>query len=208
VTFERPNRDYNALLNPDVLRPSLIAVALFVLAYESFRERAIQHVRMLYWCGIDGSGHKYKEDDYRADILSRSRSPFHASLDWYREMGALDAIDLASVETLRKSRNRLVHQLMEIVGTNDLASELTGFAELARIYRKVEVWRVVNIELAGDPEWEGKEINEEEIMPGPILMMQMLTDVALGEKELAAKHYSEFVHALRETPEHLADDSK
>jgi len=130
--FEGPQRDYEALFNPEELRTSLILVALYVLAYESFRDGVIAHVHMLYWCGIDESGHKYKEDEYRVAILSRNRSPFHASLDWFREMGAIDEADVASVARLQKTRNRLVHELMRFIGTKDLAPELAAFAELAR----------------------------------------------------------------------------
>jgi hypothetical protein len=192
-------RDYEALLNPDELRSSLIAVSLFVLAYESFRSRVIEHVRMLYWRGIDESGHKYDEEEYRRDILTRNRSPFRASLDWFREMGALDVADLKAVETLTQARNRLAHELMDLIGTRELAPELAQFDELARIYRKVEVWQIVNLELATDPEWVDKEINEAEIVPGPMLMMQILTDVALGKTEDAWQYYKAMVCSRSKT---------
>lgn len=189
MTWPRPPRDYDALFNPDELRNSLIAVSLFVLGYESFRSRVIEHVRMLYWSGIDEAGHRYNEEEYRRGILSRNRSPFHASLDWFREMGALDAADLKIIRSLTQARNRLTHELMDLIGTPALAPELTMFAELARIYRKIEVWQIVNMELDGDPEWADREINEDEIVPGPMLMMQILTDIALGKDEEAWQYY-------------------
>lgn len=128
----------------------------FVLAWESFRSRVVEHVHMLYWCGIDETGHNYQDDEYRQETLARNKSPFRASLAWYREMGAIDNADLESIDRLSGVRNRLVHDLMSILGTASLPTELANLNELARVFRKVEVWQLVNVELAGDPDWEGK----------------------------------------------------
>lgn len=200
MPFERPQRDFEALFNPSELRTSLISVALFVLAWESFRARVIEHVHMLYWNGIDESGHKYDENEYRRAILTRHKSPFRASLDWYKEVGAINDEDMSAIARLSSSRNRLVHELMTLVGTQELAPELANFAELARVYRKIEVWEIVNMELDSNPDWEGKEIIEEEIIPGPMFMMQLLTDVALGDEQEAWKNYEEFVKMRKQEP--------
>lgn len=39
----------------------------------------------------------------------------------------------------------------------------------------------------------GKDIAEDEIIPGRILMMQMLLDVALGDEEKAWSYYNHLV---------------
>lgn len=54
----------------------------------------------LFMQGIDAAGWTFDEDEYRRKILSRRKNRFRASLDWYREMGALDAADLDSIERL------------------------------------------------------------------------------------------------------------
>jgi hypothetical protein len=194
MSLENPERDFESLLNPVELRTSLILVALYVLAYESFRDGAIDHVHTLYWWGIDESGNKYNEDDYRREILSRHKSPFRATLHWYQEMGALDEADLATIANLTKTRNRLVHHLMRVIGTKDFVPELGAFPELVRVYRKLEVWNVLNLEIAGDPDWEGKEIDEKEVIPGAMIMVQVLTDIALGKDDDAWIYYRDFVN--------------
>jgi hypothetical protein len=200
MTSQTRVRDHESLLNPSELRSSLILVALYVLAFESFRDGAIDHVHSLYWCGVDENGHKYDEGEYRAKILSRHRSEFQACLLWYQEVGALTADDLASIDTLRQIRNRLVHELPALLGTTGLAPDLSTFQELLRIFRKLEVWNVLNLELEVDDEWRNKDIPEDEIVPGRILMMQMLLDVALGDEEKAWSYYN---HMVRKTkPDH------
>ena len=46
------------------------------------------------------------------------------------------------------------------------------------------MWWVVNIELATDPDYAAKEIDEEDIVPGAILSLQMLLEVVGGNTEL------------------------
>jgi hypothetical protein len=184
-----PDRDYDSLFNPVELRASLLSASLCVLAFESFRANVIGHVRQIFWNGIDESGQEYDEKEYRAKILSRNRSPFHASLDWFKELGAIDDTDLAIIQRLRLSRNKLVHDLMDLIGTRDLAKEVAGFQDLATVYRKIEVWRVRYIELAGDPDWDDRDISDDDITPGPMIMMKLLTDISLGSDEEAWQYY-------------------
>lgn len=193
MSHERIERDYHALFHPEELRSTLASVSLYVLAYEGFREGAIDHVHMLYANGLDESGWTFDEEEYRREILSRNKGPFLASLDWYREMGAVDDADLASIRRLTDIRNRLVHDLWRLIGTSQLVPDLEAFAELLRVYRKLEVWRVIYLELAGDDEWESREIDEDAVVPGPIMMMRILTDVALGKDEDAWLYYNELV---------------
>jgi hypothetical protein len=193
MTFQRRVPDYEALLNPSELRSSLILIALYVLAFESFRDGAIDHVHSLYWYGVDENGHKYDENEYRAKVLSRHKSEFQACLMWYQEVGALTAEDLGLIDKLRKIRNRLVHELPTLLGTSELAPKLGTFQELLQVFRKLEVWSVINLELEFDDEWRGKDVPEDEIIPGRILMMQMLLDVSFGDEEKAWSYYNHLV---------------
>ena len=77
---------------------------------------------------------------------------------------------------------------------------LSCFAPMMELLRKIGVWWIVNVELETDPEWADKEIDESGIVPGPVMMLQMMMDIALGEpdqaeyyiqrwRELQQKHY-------------------
>jgi hypothetical protein len=90
-------------------------------------------------------------------------------------------------------RNRFVHELPTLLGTDDLAPDLNAFQELLYVFRKVEVWNVINLELEFHDEWRGKEIKDDDVVPGSMLMMQMLLDVALGDQEKAWSYYNTVV---------------
>lgn len=125
MTVKQPQRDFGALLHPKELRSALLLASLYVLAYESFQNCVIDHLRMLHFRGIDASAWKIDEDKYRRDVLSRDKHPLQASLLWFDQYGAIDAADLATADRLRATRNKLVHVLWKLLGTEESAPQIT-----------------------------------------------------------------------------------
>ena len=58
------------------------------------------------------------------------------------------------------------------------------------LLRRIEVWWVVNLEIPTNSDFDGKEIDEEGIIPGPLLMIQMMLEVVSGNEALL-NHYRE-----------------
>ena len=56
---------------------------------------------------------------------------------------------------------------------------------MVALLRKIEVWWIVNVELETDPDWADKEVDESGIVPGPVMMLQVMMDIALGDDEQA-----------------------
>lgn len=121
---DRFHRDFSRLLNPNELRGTLILTSLYVLAFELMREQVVSHVRMLYWNGFGEDGHRYDEEAYRREILTRHPNQLQASLLWFREFDAIDDGDLATIQRLRQSRNTVVHELSAMLGTDALDTHL------------------------------------------------------------------------------------
>jgi hypothetical protein len=71
------------------------------------------------------------------------------------------------------------------------------FADLLNVVQKVEKWWIVNVELPTNPDYDGTEIDEDGIISGPTWMMQLLTQVALGDDEDAWEFHRRFME-LRE----------
>lgn len=177
--FERVERAFD----PDVVRPSLFMATMFITTFEMLKNSIVDRIRSYYSIGWS------KDDDadcheYANEVLSRNTSPVYASLDWLMENHAIDKEDLATFDSLKKTRNLLAHRLFDVVTGQAESSHQGQFTDLVELLRKVEVWWVVNVEIATNPDYDGQEIDEAGIVPGAILSLQMLLQVASGNTEL------------------------
>jgi hypothetical protein len=66
------------------------------------------------------------------------------------------------------------------------------FAEMVSLLHKIEVWWIVNVEIPTDPDHDGRKIDETEILPGRVMTLRLLLDVALGDEERSRSYYSAF----------------
>lgn len=170
-------------LDPDVVRPSLFLATMFITTFEILKNSIVDRIRNFYSVGWSESGSTVNPE-YQREIASRKKSILYASLEWLIEHKAIDAKDLETFEKLKGIRNQLAHQLFESV-TGQIESEHEAqFSVLVELLRKIEVWWVVNVEIPTNPDFDGQDINEEGIVPGAVLSLQMLIEVASGNAEL------------------------
>lgn len=174
---------WERFLDPDVVRPSLFMATMFITTFEILKNSIVDHIRDFYSVGWSKDGNTV-HPDYANKVLSRKTSPVYASLDWLIEHHAIDDSDLAAFDRLKRTRNLLVHQLFDVVTGQVESSHQEQFGDLVELLRKVEVWWVVNVEIATNPDYDGQEIDEAGIVPGAVLSLQMLLQVASGNTEL------------------------
>jgi hypothetical protein len=180
---------WEQLLTPAVMQERLISASLYVTAYALLKESIVGRLRSFYMVGADTDGGVIDEK-YETAVLSRNKSPLYASLGWLIENGAIDQGDLQMFERLKSTRNSLAHDLPSVVIRGADVQHVTKFQELLALLWKIEVWWVVNLEIPINPEFDQKEIDEEGIVPGPILVIQMMLEVLSGNEQLL-KHYRE-----------------
>ena len=174
---------WERFLDPEVVRPSLFLATMFIATFEILKDSVVDRIRNFYTDGWDENG-PFVGPEYQSKVSSRNKSTLYASLDWLREHEAIGQADLITFEHLKKIRNQLAHQLFNVV-TGQIESEhASQFPVLVALLRKLEVWWVVNLEIPTNPDYDGKEIDENGIVPGAVLSLQMLIEVASGNTEL------------------------
>ena len=178
---------WEQLLTPAVMQERLISASLYVTAFELLKESIVGRLRSFYMVGFDIDGDVIDEK-YETSVLSRNKSPLYASLDWIVENEVIDKNDLESFERIKITRNSLAHELPSLVMGGADINLIERFQELVTLLRKIEVWWVVNLEIPTNPDFDGKEIDEEGIVPGPLLMIQIMLDVVSGNETLL-NHY-------------------
>lgn len=175
--------NWERFLDPEVVQPSLFLATMFITTFEILKDSIIDRIRNFYIPGFAETDPIF-ESEYQSEVLSRSKSRLYASLDWLLEHDAVDETDLDTFENLKKIRNLLAHQLFNVVTGQTESDYASQFPVLVALLRKVEVWWVINVEIPTNPDYDGKEIDEAGIVPGAVLSLQMLIEVASGNTQL------------------------
>ncbi|WP_269522601.1 hypothetical protein [Coraliomargarita parva] len=177
-------------LHPDVLRPKLISASIFIAAFESFKSLIIEDVKDFYIFPV-GEPDERSRENYFSKVLSLNKSPLYASFEWLKEREAIDDSDIEKFNRLKKMRNSLAHGLYEKIGSEDFPDLTEDFTIMAELMQKIKVWWIMNVELPTDPDWADKEVDESGIQTGPVMMLRMLMDIALGDDETSTYYYNE-----------------
>jgi hypothetical protein len=169
------------------MQEKLVSASLFIAAYDLLKESIVGRIRSFYMVGFNEDGEIVGEK-YETAVAARNKSILYASLDWLRENEVIDKGDCEAFERIRKTRNLLAHELLAIVTAGKDSDHIARFEELVSLLRKIEIWWVVNVEIPVNPDFDGEEIDEGGIVPGPVLMLQMMLEVASGNEELLKQY--------------------
>jgi len=192
LTDSKVHNSWEHFLNPEVLRPNLIIASLYIAAFELLKSTIVDRIRSFYFIGFDQNGLRI-DPEYQTEVLSRNRSPVYASLEWLKESHAIDDNDIVVFERVKKCRNDFAHAIAGML-MNGLPSDLPArFSEMVSLLDKIERWWIVNVEIATDPQFDGQEIDEQGIIPGPVIGLRLMMDIALGSDEESRKYLDEFM---------------
>lgn len=181
------SKQWESFLTPEITHERLISSSIFITAFELLKESIIGRIKDFYSDGLP-SDENVVSEEYKERVLSKNKSTLYAPLAWLTESEVIDEADLDTFEQLKGIRNKLAHELpSHVLGVSEFS--ISGHLEKALfLLRKIEVWWVVNFELAINPDYDDQEIDEEGIVPGPVLMMQIMLEVVSGNKSLL-EHY-------------------
>jgi len=185
-------QSWEEFLSPEVTRPRLIAASLYITCFEALKDFVVGRIRSFFSTGFDESGDRI-DPKYQADVRSRNRSEVYACLEWLKEMQAIGDGDVAVFDRVKACRNVLAHELFSALASEGLPSDFDQcFSDMGALLRKIEVWWITNVEIPTNPDFDGTEVDEDEIVPGPIIGIQLLMDIALGDEERSRLYYNEF----------------
>jgi hypothetical protein len=191
---------YIKFLNPKVLRSNLIAVSLFLAAYETLRSSIITQLRGLFVKGFDQNG-EIVDSDYQKKVLSRHKSPLRASLLWFKEMQAIGDEEIELVERVRLHRNDLAHDLPTFIATNEKDINIELIGGILDVVTKVDRWWIREVEIPTNPDFDETpvyDLDDSEIISGNMLFLQLSIRIATGEDDESEAMYRDFIEKAAE----------
>ena len=189
--MDETRKSWEKFLHPESLRGNLIAISLFISAFEMFKDSVISKPEIFFSNGFDENGLLVGEE-YKSEVLAKSKSPLYASLLWFKEIGAIDDGDIEIFNGIRKHRNEVTHELLSYVSDAKKNFQVEKFQELIALLSKIEKWWLVNFEMAINPEMVPDDVDPDEVIAGPIWSLQLMLDIALGNEPEEGYYYNEF----------------
>lgn len=179
-------------MEPEAMRSRLIAAAIYVAGFEILKNTFVDRIRDFFRTGFDESGDRI-DPEYQSDVLARRKSPVYASLSWLKEMKAISNADEEVFERVKALRNKLAHELLPTIGSGGLPFDFDEcFHDMVALLRKIEVWWIMNVEVTVNPDYDGIDMDEDDVLPGSVMLIQILCDIALGDEERSRYYYEEF----------------
>jgi len=94
---------------------------------------------------------------------------------------------------MRDCRNEITHEIIRMLTEGIGSDRASLFVGMVGLLKKIETWWIVNVEIPINPDFDGKEIDEAGITPGPLITLQLMVDIALGtEGKDSDWYYKEF----------------
>jgi hypothetical protein len=176
------NQLWEDFLNPEIIRPRLITASVYNFAYSIFKDTVINRIRDFY---VYNSEEGLK--NYNNEVLSLNKSPIYASLEWLKNMEAIEQNDIEIFNKIKDCRNELAHEIHNILINKGSPTDFTdNFKNLFYLFRKIEIWWTINIELTINPDYVGEDIesiDENSVTTGPIICLKTLIDIAITENK-------------------------
>lgn len=144
------------------------------LAYEFLKSILIENPEsFLTCCG------SVPRDKYKAAVLAKCPGhPVIASALWFQEQGAISEEDVESVKRFRDHRNRIAHELPNILFDTEFDGGLEIMLDLYELIQKVERWWIIEIEIPANPQYDGQAVEASDIDGGCSSVVNYLTRVA------------------------------
>lgn len=182
---------WEEFLDPELLRGKLISASIYLAAYELLVDSIVERIKG-FFAECFNAERPLISQKYKTEVLSRNTSRVYASLSWLQEHDVIDGKDLEAFESIKKCRNEVAHELPRIIAGESKLAFLEQFPVMVALLRKIEVWWIVNLEIPINDDLAEKEIDEAGIVPGPVLNLQLMVDIALGDPDKATYYLNEF----------------
>ncbi|OIR15600.1 hypothetical protein GALL_39230 [mine drainage metagenome] len=188
------DKSWEKFLHPETLRNNLIAISLFITAFEMFKDRVVEKPESFFTNGFKEDG-LIVDEEYKTEVLALSKSKLYASLLWFKKLEVIDESDIVIFDSIRQHRNEVAHEPMEFLANSKRNFDSAKFQDLITLLAKIEKWWLINFELSIDPDMLPEGANLDEVLPGPIWSLQLMLDIAQGNEPEEGYYYKAFKQA-------------
>jgi len=148
--------NYSEELSTDQLSQILSYAGFILLSFELVKGLIIKPIKEFYANTTFGEGVPF--NTYETDVDSRHKYELEACLMYLRDfMEALDSDDVTTIQTFRKHRNEIAHELPHLIGFNP-EKKIELLKKVDKALFKLSNYNTY-IQIGADPQFKDKGID-------------------------------------------------
>jgi len=179
-TKDKQNKDWDKFLNTEEIKSNLVRASLYLFSYELLKNTIVDKIKDLYNIGFENDTLIYSED-YHEKVLNRKingkQHIFLSSLYWLEENGAITKDDIEVIGSIREMRDKVAHQIDKLLTDSDFNLGTNLEKKIFNYIEKIERWWIREVEIPTNPDFDGKEIPDEEIISGKVIFYTYIKSI-------------------------------
>lgn len=120
-------------------------------------------------------------EQYKDEVTKVHKDLLFASCLWLRRNNVITESEVKEIENIRRHRNQVVHELPRLLSDTDLNLNTGYFLRIRELLKKIEVWWAKNVVIPANEDFDGVEVNEEDIQPGGVIVLDYIISAAIAD---------------------------
>jgi hypothetical protein len=174
-------RDAEKFLNKDEVKRNLVRASLYLFSYELLKTAIVDKIKDFHIRGFDENGYIYS-DSYDEKVVHRKvngkQNIFLSSLHWLEENGAITEDDIIEISSIREFRNTVAHQIDRILADSEYDIDDKLERKIFEFIQKIELWWIKEVEIPTNPEFDGKDVKDDEIFSGSAIFYSYIKSIS------------------------------
>ncbi len=186
--------NFKNILNPNTLKSNLILSSLYITFFESLKDYIVDKVKEFYLTGLEDNEFTYSSqyDEKITSKITKKNKLLKVSLNWFVDCGAIEVDRVKEFDDLVDYRNFLAHEMSKFMFEGDFDVLEDKLEKLMKLQVDLDRWWILNIEIPTNPDFDNKNIEEENVISSSEILYKIIMEVLSGDEESAWKYYEEY----------------
>jgi len=180
-------RNWLKIFDEDTLQRNLTVASLYLTAWEILCDEIIVSLRNFFMV-INAEGVTLDKEKYKQHVEDLDKSRLYASCLWLQKMDAISQDDIEKIRTFHNHRNNIAHELCRLLTDATANINIDDLKEMRDLTRKIGAWWAVNLDIPSNPDLDDQVIDEKDVIPGQVVILDFIYSVALKSQASSGTH--------------------
>lgn len=186
------------IFDPTLVKRNLIIASLIITTFEILRSVIQDRIKGFfcfnYYLNDAGELEYEISEEYKNQILDRaipeirSRGDYHlfySSCLWLKDNEVITQENIDDIQKIRKHRNLIAHEPVKLLVDEQININIYLLKKSIELISKIDKWWILEFEVTINPDFDGIDINPDNVKSGYIVFLDHLTEIVKEEMDRA-----------------------